>query len=137
MAADRGIQIISLNCNGYKSNFVYTDTIIKNNDCIHLSETWITQSESHLLHRYKNDFNLTICPAKRHEHGRPFGGTVLLLRKKKFTTIDKIFQEDHLTCIKATFNNRQLLLMVYLQPTSSNSSYVDIYKTSFRQSLAS
>jgi len=124
------LNIISINCNGYKANSLYTDKLTKSYDCIHLSETWLSQSEFHLLHQYKKDFHLILQPANRHEFGRPFGGTALFLRRKKFQKVDTIIMEDHLTAVKTSHNNHSLIVMgVYLQSTNNKSDYISTYTT--------
>lgn len=116
------VKFIALNCHGFKSNFLYINNIVRLHDCIHLSETWLTQSEAHLIH-------ITFQPANKQNFGRPFGGTILFLRKKTFSNTATIFQEDFMTTIKTTLNNRSLIITgVYLQSVNSKSDCKETYK---------
>lgn len=128
--ATNNIDFISLNCYGYKGNCVYIDKLTKTHDCLSLSELWLTQSEFHLLHNYKNDFHIFFQPAKQLEHGRPFGGTALMMRKSKFSNVDTIIQENYVTAVRAKHKNRTLLVFgVYLQSTNSSIDYIETYNT--------
>ena len=59
------IKYIALNCNGYKSNASYVDTLTQSYDCIFLSELWITEAEIHLLHNFRYNFHVFFSPAKQ------------------------------------------------------------------------
>lgn len=125
------LKFVSLNCYGYKTNSVYIEKLTKLYDAIHLTETWLTQSELHLLSSYRNNFHLFVQPANQHDHGRPFGGTTLLLRKDRFTNVDTILLEDFTTVVKTLYRNRTLTIIgVYLQSLSQPvQKSIDIYKT--------
>ena len=82
------IKINSLNCIGYKSNCIYVNKLVQSSDCLYLCETWLTQAENHSLQCYKRDFHIISTPAQRGEQGRPYGGTVMLLRRNIYTDID-------------------------------------------------
>ena len=75
------IKLISFNCHGYKGNTLYINNIINTHDIIFLSETWLLQSESHLIHNLKLDFELYFTPVKVELAGRPYGGNIMLVRK--------------------------------------------------------
>ena len=122
-------KFIALNCYGFKSKYLYINNIITGHDCIHLSETWLTQSEAHLIHNYKKDFYICFQPANKQNAGKPFGGTILLLCKKKFHNPVTIFQEDYMTSIQTTLNNQPLIITgVYLQ-SINKSDYIDTYRS--------
>ena len=67
---------------------------------IFLTETWILKSEKHLLSDFEEKFNVIPVYANKHNTGRPYGGTVLLLNRKLFKSIDIILLEDHVTITK-------------------------------------
>ena len=122
---------ITLNCNGFKSNSLYIANLCKNHDCLFLTETWLLETEKHFTQDYKNDFFIIFTAAKRHNHGRPFGGNLLLLRKNQFTKPTIILQEDFSTSIVTKFNNKAILISgLYLQSLSSSiESSVDTYQS--------
>ena len=70
-------------------------------------------------------------PANQRDHGRPFGGTALFLRKGQFTNVDTILLEDFTTVVKTLHRNRTLTIFgVYLQSLSQPiQKSIDIYKT--------
>ena len=76
---DTKMNIVAYNCSGFKPNFMYINKLTTIYDCIFLSETWLTQAERHLVHNYKQDFQIIYTPEQKHINGRPFGGTLLLL----------------------------------------------------------
>ena len=79
--AESNVKIVSLNCNGFKSNLSYIENVLLSNfDIIFLCETWLLDSEKHLLHNYKSDFSIFFTPGKKHHTGRPFGGNILFIR---------------------------------------------------------
>ena len=131
MDGDIHINLVALNCYGYKGNCVYIEKLTKSYDLIHLTETWLTKSENHLLSTYRKEFYIIIQPASRHEFGRPFGGSVLLLRKNIFHEIDTIIQEDYGTVVKTYCKNRLLIIAgVYLQSLSSETTKcIDTYQS--------
>ena len=124
-------KFIALNCNGFKSNTIFIDQIIKNNDCIFLSESWLLNSEQFLLHNYKLQFKVISVPANKNPKGRPFGGTIMLLRKSTFSNINIITDENYTTTVQADTGNLSILISgVYLQSITNNSSEcTEIYKT--------
>ena len=124
MADDKNdLNIIALNCNGYKANCVYIKKLIKSYNVIHLTETWLTDMESHLLEPYKKDFHIIIQPGNCHQFGRPFGGTALLLQKSIFDNINTVIKEDFITIAKVHFKNNLLLIGgVYLQSLNSQTN---------------
>ena len=124
------LKIISLNCNGYKSNHHYIDSLlIPNFDIIFLCETWLLDSEKHLLHNYKSDFSVYFTPGKKHHSGRPFGGNTLFIRNSSIQKVDLILKEDYATTVKIdTDSSSYLLTGVYLQSTSSDPDYLDVYQ---------
>lgn len=120
---------VTLNCNGLKSNFVYTKELISQHHCIFLTETWLVTSEEHLLSEFNSRFKIITVPAKKKNAGRPFGGTALLLDRTIFDKTDIIILEDHLTIVKTIFNDISLTITgVYLPSTNSN-DYIENYKT--------
>lgn len=122
-------RIIALNCNGFKSNCAYVDHLIKRYDFLFLSELWITESEKHLLHNYKQDFHTFFVPAKKGLSGRPYGGTVMLVRKTKtLNRPEHILDEDYATITKVSINNNSILLIgVYLQSVNQNPNFKETY----------
>ena len=123
-------KFLALNCGGYKANSMYIDSLTNSYDCIFLNELWITKAEEHLLNHYKSKFKSIFQPARKNHTGRPFGGTILLLRKESFQNTITIMQEDFLTTVKASINNMQILISgVYLQSISSNTEHSDIYRS--------
>ena len=121
---------ISLNCYGYKGNCIYIDNLAKSYDCLSLSELWLTQSEFHLLHHFKKDFTIIFHPATQQEHGRPFGGTALLLRKSKFKNTTTILKEDYVSAVQTSLSNRKFVVMsLYLQCISAKADYLQIYRS--------
>uniref|UniRef100_A0A7M5VBJ8 Reverse transcriptase domain-containing protein n=1 Tax=Clytia hemisphaerica TaxID=252671 RepID=A0A7M5VBJ8_9CNID len=135
VGSEHNLNIVALNCNGYKTNYLYINNkLSKFYDIIHLSETWLTNSESHLIiNSYKTDFHIINQPASRHQFGRPFGGTCLLLRKTIFENFSTIIQEDYATIVKVIYKNNVLLIGgVYLQSLNSQSSQsrcIDTYNS--------
>ena len=130
MDIDNEIKLISLNCHGCKGNTLYINNIITTHDIIFLSETWLLQSESHLIHNYKLDFELYFTPAKVELSGRPYGGNIMLVRKStNHRKIELILQEDFTALIKIDFYNTSVLLCgVYLQSISKKSDHIKFYQ---------
>ena len=125
-------KLITLNCNGFKSNSTFIDKIIHQNDCIFLNELWLTHAEKHLLHDYKRDFHVFYTPAKQGSSSRPYGGTALLLRKTIHSKSELILQEDYTTIVKtmhSSTDNPILFIGVYLQCISNTCDYKNIYET--------
>ena len=46
------LKLVSLDCNGFKANSHYITLLMQNYDIIFLCETWLLESEKHLLHNY-------------------------------------------------------------------------------------
>ena len=94
------------------------------------SSLWLTQSEFHLLRHFKRDFTIIFHPAVQQEHGRPFGGTALLLRKSKFKNPSINLKEDYVSAVQTSLSNRTFVIMsLYLQSISSKPDYLQTYQS--------
>ena len=121
--------IVTLNCNGLKANFAYVKQLIRNYKCIYLTETWTQKSESHIFSEFEKEFFIVPVFARRHNSGRPFGGTAFLLKRNSFSHSDVIIQEDRVTVIRTTLHNTNIILTgVYLPPSGSD-NYIENYRT--------
>ena len=132
IAVNKQYRTICFNCYGYKSNCQYIERLIAQNDLIYLSELWLTESEQHLIHNFKQHFHLFFVPAQKGITGRPFGGTALLVRKTKCPKKPiQILEENYATAINIKINNTTsiMLIGVYLQSINNTCSYKDIYNS--------
>ena len=122
-------KFLAFNCNGLKSNTAYINQLIANHDILFLSELWIQESEKHLIHNYRKDFNIIFTPGKRGAIGRPYGGNILLIRKSLQIKSELILQEEFTTIMKLDFENLSLLLVgVYLQSITKFNDCINIYQ---------
>ena len=121
-------KVVTLNCNGLKGNFVYVKDLANKFDCIFLTETWILRSEQHLLSDFEQKFTIIPVYANKHNTGRPFGGTVLLLNRKMFTSVDIIILENHITIVKTMLKNISLIITGVYLPSTGSENYIDNYK---------
>ena len=118
---------VGLNCHGFKTNADYIKGLSESHEILFLSELWITEAEKTLLHNYNKDFNIYFQPANQGLSGRPYGGTALLI-KKSLPAPELIQKNEYATIVKLKLQNFDLLVIgVYLQSTSSNSTFKDRY----------
>ena len=95
-----------------------------------LCELWLTKAEEHLLNKYQAKFKTLFQPASKKSTGRPFGGSLLLLRKRTFWDTNILLQDNNITSVVTKIYDSPVIITgVYLQPLSSKSDCFDNYKS--------
>ena len=127
---NESFKICSLNCHGFKSIIPYISSLLSSNDILFLSEHWLSDSETFLMHNITRDHLMIFHPVQKRQQGRPFGGNSFLIRKTKFEQVDIIHEDDHILCIKLIKNNKTFIIAgVYLESCHNNNQSVDLYQT--------
>ncbi|CAF1069867.1 unnamed protein product [Brachionus calyciflorus] len=106
------MKLVALNTNNLKSNLFYVDSLVKNNDIIFLTETWLYKHDTFILNYISNSkkFLFKSDIDDSYSKGRPFGGHVWFISKifkiLKYEFINR--QESYLL---VDFNNIKMLLI--------------------------
>ena len=88
------LRVLSLNCHGFNNSTVaYVQRVCTryNVDILFLQETWLTDTNSHIISNSLSDYVVTHTSAMEHKItsgmlvGRPFGGTAVLSQKGAIT----------------------------------------------------
>ena len=83
------MNIVSYNCQNFKSNIACISDLIKSNDIIFLIEHWLAEEEAYLLNDlstshsiiFQSDFSFSSTIGKRRK-GRPFGGKCWIISNR-------------------------------------------------------
>ena len=126
----KDIKCVALNCHGFKGKTVYINDRNRQYDCIFLSETWLLESEKHLTHNFKIDFELFFTPAKVEHAGQPYGGNIMLFKRTiGHKKLELILCNDFTTIVRLNTDLSSILVSgVYLQSISNKPNYINIYQ---------
>ena len=123
MANKKHLDIVSMNCHGYKGNGHYTNSIIQQNDIIFLCEHWLSSAESFLLSDQSSSHELIFSPAQKQHTGRPYGGNCFLYKNDIVKKVDIIHEDEHILAIKSNIGSETVVLIgIYLTAYHDNTS---------------
>jgi len=128
--AGTAVRIISLNCHGFNLGIeAYLSKLSNRYDIILLQETWLSDMTCYKLQNISNEFMVYHSSAmedKLHSdilHGRPFGGTAILVRKSMDIYCNPMpTNNPRITCVSLTgINSTDIILPSVYMPCSDRS----------------
>ena len=118
------INMLSLNTQGFKSNYAYISSLLKTNDIIFLSEHWLSNAEKYLVSNVaKPTHNVYFNSAEKQMKGRPYGGNCFIINKDLSENISIIHEDTNILAVKIMPNQRNILIMgIYMSCFRDNNS---------------
>ncbi|CAL8125005.1 unnamed protein product [Orchesella dallaii] len=117
------IDIMTWNCQGFKNNGTWLDSIINSYDIIALQETWLHEHECHRLNIFKNYYAIAKSgmPVTRlNMQGRPYGGVAFLIKSDLEKSVTAVTYEDpRIIAVKIETTNGELLLLNVYFPVNT------------------
>ena len=119
---DTKLKIVTYNCKNVTTNIQFVRDLCQENDIILLQEHWLRKDQLHILQNVHTDFLgygvSAMDTGKKILKGRPYGGTAIIY-SKRFGSNAKFmeYDEDRLTGLEVTIDNRILLILNVYMPT--------------------
>ena len=125
------LRIISLNCHGY--NFgteSYLRCKLNNVDVILLQETWLSDCTCGILENLDRDFSVFHSSAmedkisKNIMHGRPFGGTAIIMRKNLAVRSSRVVTDNPRVtsvCLRSAVDSPDVVISSVYMPWNDRS----------------
>ena len=114
------LNIISFNCNSFKSSITEIRHLTQKYDIICLQETWLCKTELHLLNNVsKNFFGTGISSVNPHLGiiiGRKYGGLAFLYRNDISNVKIINFDENWIYGMEITSNNKIIVILNIYMP---------------------
>ena len=124
--AGTAVRIISLNCHGFNLGIEAYLSKLNRYDIILLQETWLSDITCYKLQHISNEFTVYHSSAmedKLHSdilHGRPFGGTAILVRKSMDIYCNPVpTNNPRITCVSLTGINSTDIILLYFSSLHS------------------
>ena len=124
MAININLKIVGINTHGLKSNSIYIDTLIRNNDIIFICEHWLSNAEKCIVTKMAEPtHDLYFNVAEKKYYGRPYGGNCFLVRKNIAENILVLYEDHNILAIQLKTNHINLIVIgVYLPSYHDNTS---------------
>ena len=123
------VSIVGFNTQGMKSNSMYVNSLLIDNDIIFLNEHWLSNAEKHILENMcKHSHTIMFNPAEKKPCGRPYQGNCFLINHALANQVETIHKDNRVFAIKVASQSNPLLLIGVYLTSYHNADSIDEYR---------